>query len=145
MIILDILNKINRALAQKKRKAILCLDLVHKFLNIKTVVPCKNSTSCLQPLNAGTMKDFKAHYLSKTDCETYSRIDGSALTTTRPLTTCQAYLTHPIAVRISTLQFNCFKFCGVQPRADKVTDLFAEESKDDQEKEKESQNESFSR
>ena len=70
VIILDILNKINRKFARQKRKVILFLDnvsshspdLVGKFSNITVVFLPKNTTSRLQPLDAGIIKNFKVHY-----------------------------------------------------------------------------------
>ena len=64
VIMLDILNKINRKFARQKRKVILFLDnvsshspdLVGKFSNITVVFLPKNTTSRLQPLDAGIIK-----------------------------------------------------------------------------------------
>ena len=79
VIMLDILNKINQKLARQKRKVILFLDnvsshsqdLVGKFSNIKVVFLPKNTTSRLQPLDAGIIKKIQGTVL-KADCATCS-------------------------------------------------------------------------
>lgn len=91
VIMLDILNKINRKLARQKRNVILFLDnvsshspdLVSKFSNTKVVFLPKNTTSRLQPLDAGIIKNFKSHYRKLIVKHALSKIDGSTLTATQ--------------------------------------------------------------
>ena len=54
-------------------------DLVSKFLNIKVVSLPKNTTSRLQPLDAGIIKNFKAHYRKLTVKHALFKIDVSTL------------------------------------------------------------------
>ena len=65
-----ILETLNRQITTEKRHVILFLDnatvhpssLVDKFSNIKIVFLPKNTTSRLQPLNAGIIQSFKSKY-----------------------------------------------------------------------------------
>ena len=65
----DILACINRRLQIEKRNVLLLVDnvsshepaLTSKFSNIKVVLLPKNTTSRLQPLDAGIIKNFKVH------------------------------------------------------------------------------------
>ena len=65
-----ILNKLNRKMVRQGRKILLLLDNVsshspdikESFSNIKVVFLPKNTTSRLQPLDAGIIKNFKVHY-----------------------------------------------------------------------------------
>ena len=148
VIMLDILNKINRKLAQQKKKVILFLDnvsshspdLVSKFSNIEVVFLPKNTTSHLQPLDAGIIKNFKAHYRKLIVKHALSKIDGSTLTATQIaksidiLTAIQWVKQAWDAVSADTI-VNWFKHCGVQPTTDEVTNPFAdldEEFEDEQ-------------
>ena len=157
VIMLDILNKINRNLARQKRRVILFLDnvsshspdLVSKFSNITVVFLPKNTTSRLQPLDAGIIKNFKAQYRKLIVQHALSKIDGSTLTATQItksinlLTAIRLVKQAWNAVSADTI-VNCFKHCGVQPRTDEVTDPFAdldEESQDEQEGDSGSQDE----
>ena len=66
----DILSKTNQQLAKKKRKVVLFMDdvsshppeLSGKFSHIRVIFLPKNTTSRLQPLDAGIVKNFKAQY-----------------------------------------------------------------------------------
>ena len=70
VIMLDILTKLNRRLQTQRRKILLFLDnvashssdLIEKFSNIKIVFLPANTTSRLQPLDAGIIKNFNTHY-----------------------------------------------------------------------------------
>ena len=64
------LSKLNRKLIFENRKVILFLDnatchlesMDGKFSNIKIVFLSKNTTSRLQPLDAGIIRNFKVKY-----------------------------------------------------------------------------------
>ena len=66
----DIVGKFNRKMQRKGRHALLLIDnapshsptLREKFSNVKVVFLPKNTTSRLQPLDAGIIKNFKCHY-----------------------------------------------------------------------------------
>ena len=81
-IMFAILTKLNRKLSREKRK-ILLLDnvsshsqeLKERFRNIKVVFLPKNSTSRLQPLDAGIIKNFKVHYCKLLVRHTLAQID----------------------------------------------------------------------
>ena len=65
-----VLGKLNRKLVFENRKVILFLDnaICHpesmddKFSNIKIVFLPKNTTSRIQPLDAGIIRNFKVKY-----------------------------------------------------------------------------------
>ena len=66
----SILQKLNRGLVAKKRHIILLMDnagchpqdLSGKYSNIKIAFFPPNTTSCLQPLDLGIIKNFKLYY-----------------------------------------------------------------------------------
>ena len=73
-IMISILGKINRQMEVAKRKIILFMDnapcrpesLSERYSNIKVVfLPKKNTTSRLQPLDAGIIRNFKLKYRKK--------------------------------------------------------------------------------
>ena len=69
----NILEDLNRQMINQKRKVILFLDnatvhppsLIDKYSNIKIVFLPKNTTSRLQPLDAGIIQSFKCNYRKK--------------------------------------------------------------------------------
>ena len=87
-IMLDVLSKVNRQLVREKRKVILFLDnvsshspeLADKLSNIKVIFLPKNTTSRLQPLDAGIIKNFKAHYRKLMLKHTLAQIGSASLT-----------------------------------------------------------------
>ena len=70
----DIMNtviaKLNRRMVKEKRNILLLMDnvsshspfLCESFSNVKVVFLPVNTTSRLQPLDAGIIKNFKVHY-----------------------------------------------------------------------------------
>lgn len=58
-------------------------DFVGKFSNIKVVFLPKNTTSRLQPLDAGIIKNFKSYYRKLIVKHALSNISGSVLTATQ--------------------------------------------------------------
>ena len=87
-IMFDVLTKTNRKLAQQKRNVVFFLDnvsshppeLSKKFSHIKVIFLPKNTTSCLQTLDAGIIKNFKVQYRKLLVAHTLAQIDGSSLT-----------------------------------------------------------------
>ena len=90
-IMFDVLTKTNRKLAQQKRNVVLFLDYVSshppelskKFSRIKVIFLPKNTTSHVQPLDAGIIKNFKVQYRELLVAHTLAQIDGSSLTLRR--------------------------------------------------------------
>ena len=68
-----VLETLNRQMMKEERNVILLLDnftvhptsLIDKFINIKVVSVPKNTTSRLQPLDAGITQSFKSKYREK--------------------------------------------------------------------------------
>ena len=81
-----VLSKLNRKLVFENRKVILFLDnatyhpesMDEKFSNIKIVFLPKNTTSRLQPLDAGIIRNFKVKYRKSLVKYVLSRINGNA-------------------------------------------------------------------
>ena len=78
----NVLDKLNNKMKVEKRNALLFLDnapvhpegLQGKYSNIKVVFLPKNTTSRLQPLDAGIIKNFKVKYRKKLLRHVISRI-----------------------------------------------------------------------
>ena len=114
-----------------KRNTLCLADLVSKFSNIKVVFLPKNTTSHLQPLDAGIIKNFKSHYRKLIVKHTLSKISGSTLTATQiaksiDILTAIRWVKQAWDAVIPDTVANCFKHCGVQPRPDETTDPFAD-------------------
>ena len=81
-----VLSKLNRKLVFENRKVILFLDnatchpepMDDKFSNIKIVFLPKNTTSRLQPLDAGIIRNFKVKYRKSLVKYVLSRINDNA-------------------------------------------------------------------
>ena len=89
-IMTSILGKINRQMEVAKRKIILFMDnapcrpesLSERYSNIKVVfLPKKNTTSRLQPLDAGIIRNFKLKYRKKLLKFVISRINDNVKAT----------------------------------------------------------------
>ena len=78
----DVLKTINCQLKIQQRKVLLFVDnvsshdpdLKDKFSNIKVIFLPVNTTSRLQPLDAGIIKNFKVHYRTHLLQHTLSKI-----------------------------------------------------------------------
>ena len=135
----DILTKCNKRLVQQDRKVILFLDnvsshnpdLCDKFSNIKVVFLPKNTTSRLQPLDAGIIKNFKVHYKKKLVRYAFAQINGTSATATDimkkidVLTAIRWVKQAWEEVGGCTIQ-NCFKHCGFHPVPEPTVDPFAD-------------------
>ena len=83
-----ILSELNRRLVKEKRNILLLLDnvsshtpdLKEKFSNIKVVFLPVNTTSKLQPLDAGIIKNFKVHYRKSLVKHTFAKINDTSYT-----------------------------------------------------------------
>ena len=85
----SVLGKINRQMEVAKRKIILFKDnapchhesLSERYSNIKIVFLSKNTTSRLQPLDAGIIRNFKLNYRKKLLRFVISRINDNVKAT----------------------------------------------------------------
>lgn len=86
IIMSDILTKFNQKLARQNRK-VLCFwtmwvptpEVAENFFHVNVIFLPKNTTSCLQPLDAGIIKNFKVHYRKLIVKDALAKIDGSSL------------------------------------------------------------------
>ena len=139
-IMFDVPTKTNKILAQQKRNVVLFLDNVSshppehskKFSDIKVIFLPKNTTSHLQPLDAGIIKNFKVQYRKLLVAHTLAQIDGSSLTASE--ITKSVHILAAIqwmkqgwdAVKEETV-VNCFRHCGMQAAVAETTeDPFAD-------------------
>lgn len=82
------LTGLNKQLFKQGRKILLLLDnvtshhpiLKEKFSNTRIIFLPKNTTSQLQPLDAGIIKNFKVHYRRLLLQHTLAQISGTDLT-----------------------------------------------------------------
>lgn len=140
-----ILSILNKQLVKQERRILLFIDnvsshdpaLKDKFSNIKIIFLPKNTTSRLQPLDAGIIKNFKVHYRRLLLKHTLAQIDGTELTasaivkTIHVLTAIRWIKKAWDEVRPQTI-INCFRTTGVLPQ-DQVSeeDPFAGLEEDD--------------
>ena len=83
-------TQVNKRLVKKERKILLLLDnvsshnpdLKDRFSNIRVIFLPKNTTSKLQPLDAGIIKNFKVHYRRLLLKHTLAQIDSTDLSAT---------------------------------------------------------------
>ena len=88
-IMISVLAKVNRKTDATKRKIILFMDnapcheeiLSDRFSNAKAVFLPKNTTSSLQPLDVGIIRNFKVKYQNKLLKFVISRIDNNVKAT----------------------------------------------------------------
>ena len=96
-------------------------NMKDKFSNIKVVFLPKNTTSRLQPLDAGIIKNFKVHYRRILLKHTLAQIDGTDLTassivkTVNVLTAIRWIKKAWEAVQPQTI-INCFRKTGAIPQ-----------------------------
>ena len=97
----------------------------------------KNTTSCLQPLDAGIIRNFKVQYRKLLVAHTLAQIDGSSLTASEVtksvhiLTAIQWAKQAWEAVKEETV-VNCFRHCGMQATvAEPTEDPFPDLDEDD--------------
>ena len=124
-IIEKVLEKLNYIMKLENQNVLLFLDnapvhpenLVEKYTNIKIVFLPKNTTSCLQPLDAGIIKNFKVKYRKKLLRHVIARIsnDCSASDIAKEVDILQAITWVAAAwkeVSETTIK-NCFAKCGI--------------------------------
>ena len=120
-----VLEKLNHVMKLENRNVSLFLDntpvhaenLVGKYSNIKIVFLLKNTTSGLQPLDTGIIKNFKVKYRKKLLRHVIARIsnDGSASDIAKEVDILQAITWVAAAwkeVSKTTIK-NCFAKCGI--------------------------------
>lgn len=129
-----ILENLNNQMIKEKRKVILFLDnatvhppsLVDKFSNIKIVFLPKNTTSRLQPLDAGIIQSFKCKYRKKLMRFVIARSKDDVLASeiTKQVDVLQAIEWIAKAwgeVSVDTIK-NCFKKCGFDENSNQDDD-----------------------
>ena len=144
-IMIDILSNFNKKLAQQQQNILLFLDnvsshtpeLSEMFSHINVIFLPKNTTSRLQPLDAGIIKNFKVHYRKKLITHALAQIGSTSATATEIAK--QVDVLHAIRwikqawdqVEVSTIQ-HCFNHCGFSyisvPTGDPFADLDKDES-----------------
>ena len=143
----DILIVLNKRLVKQGRNILLFIDNVSshdpalkgRFSNIKIIFLPKNTTSRLQPLDAGIIKNFKVHYRRLLLKHTLAQIDGTDLTasaivkTINVLTAIRWIKKAWDEVKPQTI-INCFRKTGALPqdqRSEEEEDPFAGLDEDD--------------
>ena len=144
----ELITKLNRKIISEKRKILLLHDnvsshspdLVDSFSNVKVVFLPVNTTSRLQPLDAGVIKNFKVHYRRHLLAYALSRINevssGNASAICKSVSVLDAipWIKHAWEDVSPTTIANCFHHCGAIPKegeedqADPFADL--EDSQD---------------
>lgn len=131
----DILKNLNKRLVREKRKILLFLDnatphdpeFVGRFSHIKIVFLPANTTSKLQPLDAGIIKNFKVLYRGSLLRHVVSHLDSTQLSASEIAQTVDVLM----AIRWikaaweqvkSSVIVNCFKHCGAIPEAVDTTE-----------------------
>ena len=138
-----LLATLNRRLLRTGRKILLLIDnvsshdpaLQEKFSNIKVVFLPINTTSKLQPLDAGIIKNFKCHYRKLLLSHVLSQIDGNdfsaseIIKSVNVLTAIRWIKEAWDKVKPETIR-RCFKTCGInlddsedQPLEDPFADI----------------------
>ena len=142
----SMLAALNRRLKMEKRNILLLMDNVSshlpelkgKFSNIHVVFLPKNTTSKLQPLDAGIIKNFKVHYrrlllrhtLAKVD---ESKLNASAIAKSIDILTAIRWIKQAWEKVESKTIKNCFRHCGVvEMEAEDESDPFADLQDDEQ-------------
>lgn len=125
-----VLTKLNRRLVREKRNILLLLDnvsshardLKEKFCNIKVVFLPVNTTSKLQPLDAGIIKNFKVHYRRSLVKHTLTQINdtsddvnASSICKSVNVLTAIRWIKQAWESVSSDTVKNCFRKCGISP------------------------------
>lgn len=134
-IMVAVLTRLNRKLSSEKRKVILFLDnatchpesMKDQYSHIKVVFLPKNTTSRLQPLDAGIIQNFKVKYRKKLVKHVLARInDGhSATDIVKSVSILQAirWLQQSWKEVASLTIKNCFEKCGIVKLSEELTEL----------------------
>ena len=141
-IMIDILSNFNKKLAQQQQNILLFLDnvsshtpeLSEMFSHIKVIFLPKNTTSRLQLLDAGIIKNFKVHDRKKLITHALAQIGSTSGTEIAK----QVDVLHAIRwikqawdqVEVSTIQ-HCFNHCGFSYISVPTGDPFADLNKDE--------------
>ena len=139
----DILASLNQRLKREDRHILLLLDNApchprdyqdsSTFSNIKVVFFPVNTTSRLQPLDAGVIQSFKCQYRALLIKHTLAAIDSSASLSTFDIAKSVDILTATRMIKLAWHKvkedtiIKCFKNCGVVVgKIDHLSDPFAE-------------------
>ena len=120
---LYILNIFNKQLVKQERRILLFIDnvsshdptLKDKFSNINIIFLPKNTTSRLQPLDAGIIKNFKVHYRRFAQIDSTSLTVSALVTKVDVLTAIRWIKKGKDEVRPQTI-INCFRKTGALPQ-----------------------------
>ena len=139
-ILQSVLRKLNQQLSTKSWKIVLFMDnagchpedIIHSFSNIKIIFLPANTTSMLQPLDLGIIKNFKVHYCT---CLLRFAISKIETCTTASEVTKSINILHAIrwaaqaweAVKPETIK-KCFRKGGVLDESFSVSSRPCEES-----------------
>ena len=138
-IIEKVLETLNRQMVKEERNIILFLDnatvhptsLVDKFINIKVVSLPKNTTSRLQPLDAGITHSFKSKYREKLIHSGIARVKEDLLASeiTKQIDVLQAIKWVAKAQKEVTAETikNCFAECGFTKETSEIEDDIVDE------------------
>ena len=123
-----ILAKLNQKIIRQGRKILLLLDnvsshspdLKDRFSNIKVAFLPKNTTSRLEPLDAGIIKNFKVYYRKLLVRHTLAAIndsDDNASKICKSVNVLLAirWIKQALEQLSATTIKNCFKHCGAMP------------------------------
>ncbi|XP_057292492.1 tigger transposable element-derived protein 4-like [Hydractinia symbiolongicarpus] len=119
-----VLTRFNRKLVLEDRKVILFLDNARQFSQIKIVFLPKNTTSRLQPLDAGIIQNFKVKYRKRLVKYVLARIqeNTSATEIVKAINVLVAIRWIQDAwkeVSSSTIK-NCFQKCGIKRDSEEI-------------------------
>ncbi len=138
----DVVAKLNKKMVREKRKIILFMDNVSShspdlkdlFSNVKVIFLPVNTTSRLQPLDAGIIKNFKVHYRRQLLTYTLAKVNNINTNETASSICKSVHVLMAIrwikiaweAVNETTI-INCFRHCGVAtPTTEEQDDPFAD-------------------
>ena len=133
-----IIIKLNRRMVRERRNIILFMDnvsshssdLKEKFSNIKVVFLPVNTTSRLQPLDAGIIKNFKVHYrrllvkhtLAKINDDSGEVVNASSICKSVDVLLAIRWIKEAWAAVSPNTIINCFRRCGAIPRISSEND-----------------------
>ena len=120
-----ILTNLNRRFVRERRKILLLPEFKEKFSNIKVVFLPVNTTSRLQPLDAGIIKNFKVFYRKCLVKHTLARINDASLDGVNASTISKSvdillairWIKQAWELVTADTVKNCFRQCGISPES----------------------------